>query len=48
MDQLLSEIRRSTVKSHLLHIYAKLGIGNRSELTAEVIRRSGGGGIGRA
>jgi len=32
-------IAAGTVKVHLSHIYAKLGIGNRTQLTAEVIRR---------
>jgi predicted ATPase/DNA-binding CsgD family transcriptional regulator len=32
-------VSRSTVKSHLLHIFAKLGIGSRSELAAEALRR---------
>ena len=31
---------RSTVKTHLEHIFTKTGIRNRSELTAEVVRRS--------
>jgi predicted ATPase/DNA-binding CsgD family transcriptional regulator len=30
---------RSTVKTHLEHVYTKTGIRNRAELTAEVIRR---------
>ena len=33
-------ISRGTVKVHLSHIYAKLGIRNRSELTAEAARRA--------
>ncbi len=32
-------VSRSTVKSHLLHIFAKLGIDSRSELAAEALRR---------
>ncbi|HKP90721.1 MAG TPA: LuxR C-terminal-related transcriptional regulator, partial [Thermoleophilaceae bacterium] len=32
-------ISRPTVKAHLSHIYAKLGVRNRSQLTAEVARR---------
>jgi len=32
-------ISRGTVKVHLSHIYAKLGLRNRSELTAELVRR---------
>jgi len=32
-------VSRATVKSHLLHIFAKLGIGSRSELVAEALRR---------
>jgi predicted ATPase/DNA-binding CsgD family transcriptional regulator len=32
-------ISRPTVKAHLSHIYAKLGVRNRSQLTAEVGRR---------
>jgi predicted ATPase/DNA-binding CsgD family transcriptional regulator len=32
-------ISRATVKTHLLHIFAKVGISNRSELAAEAIRR---------
>jgi len=33
-------ISRGTVKIHLSHIYAKLGIKNRAELAAEVSRRT--------
>jgi DNA-binding CsgD family transcriptional regulator len=32
-------VSRATVKTHLVHIFAKLGIGSRSELVAEVIKR---------
>jgi predicted ATPase/DNA-binding CsgD family transcriptional regulator len=32
-------ISRGTVKTHLSHIYAKLGVRNRSELAAEAMRR---------
>ncbi len=32
-------VSRSTVKSHLLHIFSKLGIDSRSELAAEAIKR---------
>ena len=32
-------ISRGTVKVHLSHVYAKVGLRNRSEVTAEVIRR---------
>jgi DNA-binding CsgD family transcriptional regulator len=32
-------ISRNTVKAHLAHAYAKLGVANRSELAAEVSRR---------
>ena len=32
-------ISRGTVKTHLSHVYAKLGIANRSELAAEATRR---------
>ncbi len=32
-------LSRSTVKTHLVHIFSKLGIGSRSELVAEVVRR---------
>ncbi len=32
---------RSTVKTHLVHVYAKLRIGNRAELAAAVARRGG-------
>lgn len=31
---------RATVKTHLVHVYAKLGINNRAELAAIVVRRS--------
>jgi DNA-binding CsgD family transcriptional regulator len=34
-------ISRGTVKVHLSHIYAKLDVRNRSELTALVARRTG-------
>ena len=32
-------ISRATVKTHLVHIFSKLGIDSRSELAAEVARR---------
>jgi predicted ATPase/DNA-binding CsgD family transcriptional regulator len=32
-------ISRGTVKTHLSHVFAKLGIANRSELAAEAVRR---------
>jgi DNA-binding CsgD family transcriptional regulator len=32
-------ISRGTVKVHLSHIYAKLGVRNRSEVAAEATRR---------
>jgi DNA-binding CsgD family transcriptional regulator len=32
-------ISRGTVKVHLLHIYAKLGLRNRSEVAAELMSR---------
>jgi DNA-binding CsgD family transcriptional regulator len=35
-------ISRGTVKIHLSHIYAKLGVRNRSELTAYATRRGNG------
>jgi len=35
-------ISTATVKTHLVHIFAKLGIGSRSELAAEASRRRGG------
>ena len=31
---------RATVKTHLVHVFRKLGISNRAELAAAVIRRS--------
>ncbi len=31
---------RATVKTHLVHVYSKLAIGNRAELAAAVVRRS--------
>ena len=42
-------ISRGTVKVHLSHIFAKLGIATRSELAAEVTRRAAvgiGGHVG--
>jgi DNA-binding NarL/FixJ family response regulator len=32
---------RSTVKTHLSHVYAKLGVANRTELAAAVAQRPG-------
>jgi len=32
-------VSRATVKTHLVHIFAKLGIRSRSELAAEATRR---------
>lgn len=32
---------RSTVKTHLVHVYSKLSIANRAELAAEAVRRRG-------
>lgn len=32
-------VSRGTVKTHLCHIYTKLGLRNRAELTAEAMRR---------
>jgi DNA-binding CsgD family transcriptional regulator len=32
-------ISRATVKSHLVHIFSKLGIDSRSELAAEAAKR---------
>jgi DNA-binding CsgD family transcriptional regulator len=32
-------ISRGTVKVHLSHIYAKLGLRNRSEVAAQMVRR---------
>ncbi len=32
-------ISRATVKTHLIHVFAKLGIDSRSELAAAAIRR---------
>ncbi len=37
-------ISRGTVKVHLSHIYAKLGIRNRAELTAVATRREAAAG----
>jgi hypothetical protein len=34
----------ATVKTHLVHSYAKLGIRSRAELAAQVARRAGSGG----
>ena len=31
---------RATVKTHLLHVFAKLGVSNRAELVAASIRRT--------
>ena len=36
-------ISRGTVKIHLSHVYAKLGLRNRSEVAAEVVRRQSSG-----
>jgi DNA-binding CsgD family transcriptional regulator len=33
-------VSRGTVKVHLSHVYAKLGLRNRAEVTAEAMRRS--------
>lgn len=38
-------IARGTVKVHLSHIYAKLGLRNRAEVAAEAIRREAGEAI---
>jgi DNA-binding CsgD family transcriptional regulator len=35
-------IARSTVKTHLLHVYAKLGLRNRAELAAAAAARRAG------
>ena len=32
-------IAQNTVKNHLAHIYAKMGVGNRTELASEYLRR---------
>ncbi len=32
-------VSRATVKTHLVHIFGKLGVGSRSELAAEAVRR---------
>jgi DNA-binding CsgD family transcriptional regulator len=37
-------IARGTVKIHLSHIYAKLGVRNRSELVGLAIQRTGRSG----
>ena len=34
-------ISRATVKSHLAHVYAKLGVANRTELATLATRRAG-------
>jgi DNA-binding CsgD family transcriptional regulator len=39
-DQLF--ITRATVKTHLAHIFAKVGVSNRSELAAYAVQRQGG------
>lgn len=31
----------ATVKTHLSHVFTKLGVGNRTELAAEALRRRG-------
>ena len=32
-------VSRATVKTHLTHVFSKLGIGSRSELIGEAIKR---------
>ena len=39
-------VTRGTVKTHLAHIYSKLGLKNRSELAAEFARRHAGPSTG--
>lgn len=34
-------ISRATVKVHLAHVFRKLNVGNRAELTAQAVRRKG-------
>ena len=34
-------VAQNTVKNHLAHIYAKMGVGNRTELTSEYLQQSG-------
>ena len=35
-------ISRRTVQTHLVHVFAKLGISSRAQLAAQVARRPGG------
>ncbi|GAA1395319.1 hypothetical protein GCM10009613_44840 [Pseudonocardia kongjuensis] len=36
---------RSTVKTHLAHVFAKLAVTSRAELAAAAVRRSGSGRV---